>query len=171
MSTSDSRRGRCRSRSRRLQTSDRLCVPRSAGRDVTDLGRTGTAATSRSVERGRYQGIAKEHYGRVRAEPNQARGLLAGREEGRLVLVAQGWVYPTDSSINVAVGQGRHERPRGVSLEVQGAKADGRSQSRFGLSRGKEQDDADRPERGRQVPAAYGCGRTWRSTGIRWPRR
>jgi hypothetical protein len=39
-------------------------------------------------------------------------------------LVAHGWVYPTDSSINVALGQGQHPRPRGVAVEAQDA--DGR---------------------------------------------
>jgi hypothetical protein len=33
-------------------------------------------------------------------------------------LVAHGWVYPTDSSINVAIGQGQRVRPRGLSLEA-----------------------------------------------------
>jgi hypothetical protein len=38
--------------------------------------------------------------------------------EGPLWLLAHGWVHPTDSSINVAIGQGRHEPPRGLVLEV-----------------------------------------------------
>jgi hypothetical protein len=37
---------------------------------------------------------------------------------GPLWLIAQGWIHPTDSSINVALGQGTHERPRGLTLEV-----------------------------------------------------
>ncbi len=36
----------------------------------------------------------------------------------KLVLVAEGWIHPTDSSINVALGQGTHEPPRGLSLEA-----------------------------------------------------
>ena len=35
------------------------------------------------------------------------------------MLIAQGWVYPTDSSINVAIGQRRVAQPRGLSLEAQ----------------------------------------------------
>ncbi len=35
-----------------------------------------------------------------------------------LFLVAQGWVHPTDSSINLALGQGKHELPRDLCLEV-----------------------------------------------------
>jgi len=63
-----------------------------------------------TFERGAYQGIAKDHY----VEFDAPREGTAGRW-----LVGQGWVYPTDSSINVAVGQGRHEAPRGLSLEAQ----------------------------------------------------
>jgi hypothetical protein len=33
------------------------------------------------------------------------------------VLVATGWIYPTDSSINMAIGQGSTVRPSGVRLE------------------------------------------------------
>jgi hypothetical protein len=33
-------------------------------------------------------------------------------------LLAQGWVYPTDSSINLAIAQGTQPQPRGVALEV-----------------------------------------------------
>jgi hypothetical protein len=46
----------------------------------------------------------------------------AGPKAQRPVLVAYGWVYPTDSSINVALSQGRHAPPRGLSLEVQDAR-------------------------------------------------
>jgi hypothetical protein len=37
---------------------------------------------------------------------------------GPLYLVAQGWVHPTDSSVNVALGQGSLPSPRGLSLSV-----------------------------------------------------
>ena len=40
------------------------------------------------------------------------------RATGRSGSSAQGWVHPTDSSINVAIGQGAHARPRGLSLQV-----------------------------------------------------
>ena len=44
--------------------------------------------------------------------------------EDQTWLVAHGWVYPTDSSINVAIGQGGHVQPKSLSLEAQAA--DGR---------------------------------------------
>ena len=40
------------------------------------------------------------------------------RGAGRSGWSGQGWVHPTDSSINVAIGQGAHARPRGLSLHV-----------------------------------------------------
>jgi ASPIC/UnbV protein len=61
--------------------------------------------------RGRYQGVTRDHF--VELE------LPAGAPQtGPLWLVAQGWIHPTDSSINVALGQGTHDRPRGLSLQI-----------------------------------------------------
>jgi hypothetical protein len=37
---------------------------------------------------------------------------------GPLWLVARGWIHPTDSSINVAIGQGAHDAPESLSLHV-----------------------------------------------------
>ena len=42
----------------------------------------------------------------------------ARRAAARCGWSAQGWVHPTDSSVNVAIGQGAHARPRGLSLHV-----------------------------------------------------
>ena len=44
--------------------------------------------------------------------------LDAALSEGRLRLIARGWVYPTDSSINVAISQGEHTPPIDLSLEA-----------------------------------------------------
>jgi len=46
---------------------------------------------------------------------------LNARTPERLLLVASGWIFPTDSSINVAISQGHHDPPRGLSLEVRDA--------------------------------------------------
>jgi hypothetical protein len=38
---------------------------------------------------------------------------------GRTIyLIGHGWIYPTDSSLNVAISQGNHPRPHGLILEV-----------------------------------------------------
>jgi len=84
-----------------------------AARDGTHLG---------TFARGHYQGIATEHA--VTFDLPQRDASAQPQKDEHVVLVAQGWVYPTDSSINVAVGQGRREGPRALALDVQ--TADGR---------------------------------------------
>jgi hypothetical protein len=85
------------------------------GRDVTELVAQVDGRYLASFERGPYQGIAGDHF--VEFELAEAGG-------ERTLLLANGWIYPTDSSINVAIGQGGHVQPKGLSLEAQGA--DGR---------------------------------------------
>jgi tetratricopeptide (TPR) repeat protein len=77
------------------------------GRDVTDLVATLDGRYLATFQRGDYQGIAKEHF--VEIDLGTARAKW---------LVANGWIYPTDSSINVAIGQ-QHLQPHGLSLEAQ----------------------------------------------------
>jgi tetratricopeptide (TPR) repeat protein len=72
--------------------------------------------------RGRYQGITRPHYVEIEL-PDEA------PRRGPLWLIAQGWVHPTDSSINVAIAQGRHAAPQPLSLHAADA------QGRFRLVR------------------------------------
>jgi hypothetical protein len=62
--------------------------------------------------RGQYQGVAEDHFVEFELDDVSARA-------DRSWIVAHGWVYPTDSSINVAIGQGGRVQPRGLSLEAQ----------------------------------------------------
>jgi cytochrome c-type biogenesis protein CcmH/NrfG len=79
-------------------------------RDVTGLVAARDGRYLATFAKGRYQGIAHEHY--VELD-------VAGRIPSRgATLVASGWIYPTDSSINVAIGQGGHVKPSGVALEA-----------------------------------------------------
>ncbi len=80
------------------------------GRDVTDLVARRDGRYLTTFDRGAYQGIAADHF--VELETDDA-------GEGARMLVANGWIYPTDSSINVAIGQGGHVQPKGLSVEVQ----------------------------------------------------
>jgi hypothetical protein len=80
------------------------------GREVTDLLKAVDGRYLASFPRGAYQGIAQEHFVEFELPP------AAG---GPRTLVASGWIYPTDSSINVAIAQGGQVRPSGVSLEAQ----------------------------------------------------
>ncbi|MDX1639909.1 MAG: hypothetical protein R3281_18255, partial [Balneolaceae bacterium] len=57
-----------------------------------------------------YQGLAHDHYLEVEI------GETPDNEE--IFLVADGWVYPTDSSINVAISQGKKAPPHGIHLQI-----------------------------------------------------
>ena len=81
------------------------------GRDVTQTIRERDGQHVDTFELQGYQGLAEEH----------AVELHLGDDvpaDGPLWLVASGWVYPTDSSINLAISQGDHDTPHGVRLEV-----------------------------------------------------
>jgi len=81
------------------------------GADVTEIVRTVDGRTVDSFGHGQYQGVTRDHYLEVE---------LGGDAPttGPLYLIAQGSIYPTDSSINVALSQGKRWRARGLSLEV-----------------------------------------------------
>jgi Tfp pilus assembly protein PilF len=81
------------------------------GRDVTDLVRARDERYVDSFERGPYQGIAADHFLEIALGDDAPRA-------GPLWLVAFGWVYPTDASINVAITQGVHPTPQALRLEV-----------------------------------------------------
>lgn len=81
------------------------------GRDVTERVRTRDERYLDTFELGDYQGVARPHYVEV-ALPEEAPA------EGPLWLVASGWIRPTDTSINAAIGQGRQAPPQGLRMEV-----------------------------------------------------
>src|SRR4030095_15497589 len=85
------------------------------GRDVLETVRARDDRHLDFAGRGRYQGVTREHYIELELPVDAPRS-------GPLWLIAQGWIHPTDSSINVALGQGNHEAPRGLSLEVADAR-------------------------------------------------
>ncbi len=81
------------------------------GRDVIDRVRARDGAYLDTFGRGFYQGVTRDHWVEVEIGDDVPEGR-------KLVLIAEGWIHPTDSSINVALGQGKHDAPRGLSLEV-----------------------------------------------------
>ena len=102
-----------------------LAVRDDGGRDVAELVRARDDRHLDFAGRGRYQGVTRDHHIDLELPADAPR-------TGPLWLVAQGWVHPTDSSINVALGQGAHAAPTGLSLQV--ADAAGRFQpARTGL--------------------------------------
>jgi Flp pilus assembly protein TadD len=103
-----------------------------AGRDVSDVVEARDGRHLDFAGRGAYQGVTRDHYVELDIPEEAPR-------KGPLWLVARGWVHPTDSSVNVAMGQGRHAPPRGLALHV--ADASGRFRevrSGLGFPSGKD---------------------------------
>ena len=88
-----------------------LAVRDDEGRDAADAVRARDDRHLDFAGRGRYQGVTRDHHVELELPDSAPR-------TGALWLVAQGWIHPTDSSINVALGQGRHAAPTGLSLHV-----------------------------------------------------
>jgi Tfp pilus assembly protein PilF len=102
------------------------------GQDVTEVVRTLDERYLDTFGRGQYQGITRDHY----VELDLGDDVPAGRP---LWLIAQGWMHPTDSSINVAVSQGRHEAAQGLSIEVPDGHGGWRvAQSHLGFPAGRK---------------------------------
>jgi hypothetical protein len=81
------------------------------GADVTDVVSSLDGKYLDTFGRGQYQGITRDHYVEVDLGESVP-------ETGPVWLIAQGWMHPTDSSINVALSQGRQGRAKPLSLEV-----------------------------------------------------
>jgi Flp pilus assembly protein TadD len=85
------------------------------GNDVTDILRTLDGRYLDNFGRGQYQGVTRDHYVEIDLGDSVD-------EHVPLWLIAKGWLHPSDSTVNVAMSQGKHERPHWLSMEV----ADGR---------------------------------------------
>ena len=95
-----------------------VAPPRAILKATDDRGADVTAVVSQldgkyldTFGRGQYQGLTRDHY----VEVDLGENLPAS---GPLWLIARGWLHPTDSSVNVAISQGHHERAHALSLEV-----------------------------------------------------
>ncbi len=81
------------------------------GQDVTAIVRDLDGRYLDTFGRGQYQGVTRDHYVEIDLGKDAPTA-------GPLYLIAKGWLHPSDSSINVAISQGRHEQPKPLSLEV-----------------------------------------------------
>ena len=81
------------------------------GQDVTSVVNTLDGNYLDTFGRGRYQGVTRDHYVEVDLGDDAP-------ANGPLWLIAQGWMHPTDSSINVAISQGQQEKAKALSLEI-----------------------------------------------------
>jgi hypothetical protein len=83
------------------------------GEDVATVVRDLDEKYLDGFERGSFQGVAKDHFVELELPPDAP-------SNNRIAIVADGWVHPTDASINVQLGQSSKEKPRSLSLEVRG---------------------------------------------------
>lgn len=81
------------------------------GRDVSEYVRDVDENYLDGIKRGKFQGVAEDHW----VELTLPEDAPADR---KLTLIADGWLYPTDASINVQLGQSSHTPPRSLSIEV-----------------------------------------------------
>ena len=109
---------------------------------VARAARRAAGATSRALvaardgrylatfARGAYQGIAEEHCRRVRAAGAVSAGAAARARR-------RGWIYPTDSSINVAIAQGQRRGRAGSRSRRRTPRARGEVVPDLGFPAGK----------------------------------
>ncbi|HEX8136837.1 MAG TPA: FG-GAP-like repeat-containing protein [Pyrinomonadaceae bacterium] len=81
------------------------------GQDVTDVLRERDGKYLDTFGRGQYQGLTRDHYVEVELGADAP-------QTGPLWLIADGWMHPTDASINVAIKQGSGPQPKDLSIEV-----------------------------------------------------
>ena len=81
------------------------------GRDVTEAVKKRDGRYVDSLPLTAYQGLAEEHYIEISLGNRSS-------DQGKEWLIASGWIYPTDTSINIAISQGDHPSPRGIRVEV-----------------------------------------------------
>jgi hypothetical protein len=78
------------------------------GADVTAVVRDRDGKHLQDFALGKRQGVAENHWVEYEAAPPQGTGAWT--------LLAHGWIYPTDSSVNRALGQAGAPSPQGLRL-------------------------------------------------------
>ncbi len=82
------------------------------GRDVLETVSRIDEKYLDDIKRGKYQGVAEDHFVELEL-PSDA------PIDKKLWIVADGWMHPTDASINVQRGQDIPRPPKSLSIEVQ----------------------------------------------------
>ena len=95
-----------------------VSTPQQIARALDDKGQDVTSVVNKldgnyldTFDRGRYQGVARDHFVEIDLGDEAP-------ANGPLWLIANGWMHPTDSSINVALSQGQQEQAKPLSLEI-----------------------------------------------------
>ena len=83
------------------------------GRDVLETVSTIDEKYLDGIKRGKFQGVAEDHYVELELPEDAPR-------DKKLWVVGDGWMHPTDASINVQRGQTTDARPpKSLSIEVE----------------------------------------------------
>jgi Tfp pilus assembly protein PilF len=99
-----------------------VATPRPFRRVVDDVGND-VSAIVRNVDqnyldtfgRGRFQGVTRDHWVEMELPDDAPRN-------GPLYLIGDGWMHPTDASIDLAMSQGNGAREQGLRIEVRDAR-------------------------------------------------
>jgi hypothetical protein len=81
------------------------------GADVSATVKASDGQYLDTFGRGRYQGVTRDHWVELEV-PAEA------PVSERLLLIASGWLHPTDATVNIALGQNSDPRPQPLSIEV-----------------------------------------------------
>lgn len=86
-----------------------------AGHDVSETVRNLDRDYMDTFGRGRFQGVTRDHWVELELPDDAPRS-------GPLYLIGDGWMHPTDASIDLAMSQGSETKEQGLRIEVQDAK-------------------------------------------------
>ncbi len=81
------------------------------GKDVAEIVGNLDEKYLDSAKRGKFQGVAETHFAELELPENAPK-------DKKIWIIADGFVHPTDASINVQLGQSSLEKPKSLSLEV-----------------------------------------------------
>lgn len=84
------------------------------GQDASSIVKTIDEMYLDDFDRGTFQGVAKDHFVELELPADAP-------SDKRLAIIADGWMHPTDASINVQMGQSSLEKPKSLTLEVRDA--------------------------------------------------
>jgi hypothetical protein len=82
-----------------------------SGRDVSATLRDRDGEYLDTFGRGAYQGVTRDHWVELELPEEAPRA-------GPLYVIADGWMHPTDATVNVALGQSSRPPPQGLRIEV-----------------------------------------------------
>lgn len=81
------------------------------GQDVAEMVQDLDEIYLDTFKKGRYQGVAAEHFVELELPADAP-------ADQQIKIIADGWLHPTDTSLNVAISQANFEKPKTLSLDM-----------------------------------------------------